>query len=46
ERMYGIGEPSITDRLIDFVTADTGSFYVVPSIEALEAIGVTPPTAD
>jgi len=46
ERMYGIGEPSITDRLIDFATADTGSFYFVPSIEALEAIGVTPPTAD
>ena len=47
QRMYGAaGEPAITDRLIDFATADSGSFYFVPSVEALGAVGVTPPEND
>jgi len=46
ERMYGIGDPPATDRLIDYATADSGAFYFVPAIEALAAIGITPPEND
>ena len=46
ERMYGHGDPPVADRLIAFSTATSGSFYFVPSIEALSAVGVTPPEPD
>lgn len=46
-RMYGAGgEPGITDRLIEFATAETGSCYLVPSIDDLRSVGVTPPDND
>lgn len=42
ERMYGHGEPAVRDRITDFVTARTGSMYVVPSVEQLQDVGALP----
>ena len=43
ERMYGISGDGLHDRLIDFSTADTGSYLFAPSERALaEAIGPIP----
>ena len=46
ERMYGVSDPPTVDLLIDYATADSGSFYFVPAIEALAEVGVTPPEND
>ncbi|MBS1848022.1 MAG: Dyp-type peroxidase [Actinobacteria bacterium] len=41
ERMAGITD-GVKDRLTDFTTAVTGSYYVVPSVEALRRSGRRP----
>ncbi len=42
QRMYGHGEPPARDRITDFVTARTGSMYVVPSVAQLAELGALP----
>jgi len=38
-QMYGTSGDGIHDRLLDFTTAVTGSYYFAPSIEDLTSIG-------
>lgn len=40
KQMYGLGEHPVTDRLLDYYAATSGSFYFVPSLEALTRIGI------
>jgi putative iron-dependent peroxidase len=46
KQMYGVGDLPITDRLLEFYTPTSGSFYFVPSIEALRRAGVQPADDD
>ena len=42
QRMYGHGDPAVRDRITDYVTARTGSMYVVPSVAQLSELGALP----
>ncbi|MDX1512362.1 MAG: Dyp-type peroxidase [Gammaproteobacteria bacterium] len=41
ERMYGLAEDGIHDRLIEFSRANTGSYFFAPSLDALEQVFAT-----
>lgn len=40
--MYGLVDDGLTDRLLQFTTPTTGSFWFCPSVEALDAIAPLP----
>ncbi|HWJ63810.1 MAG TPA: Dyp-type peroxidase [Acidimicrobiales bacterium] len=44
--MYGLADDDLTDRLLQFTTPITGSFWFCPSVEALEAIAPLPDDED
>lgn len=37
-QMYGMVDDAIVDRLLDFTTPDTGSFWRCPSVEDLDLV--------
>lgn len=46
KQMYGVGDLPITDRLLEFYNPTSGSFYFVPSVEALKRAGIAPVAGD
>lgn len=46
KQMYGVGDLPITDRLLEFYRPTSGSFYFVPSHEALMRVGMRPSVND
>jgi putative iron-dependent peroxidase len=39
---YGLVDDGITDRLLEFTTPHTGSFWRCPSVEELDAVAPLP----
>ncbi|WP_426573359.1 Dyp-type peroxidase [Aquihabitans sp. McL0605] len=44
--LYGLVDPALVDRLLSFTTAVTGSFWLCPSVECLEAVAPLPADED